>query len=420
MVYEWAAWCVLAWVVILPSGDENPLLWICNLILAPAIGAAVAMLVMFFEREFFVADMSINQGKKIVAAFGRVALILVSAVIAAQPLEAQLFRHQIAERHYDEVVRVEVVRIVEDLLEAEAKAARDNPAVLDQAMEGTLEVGGIDEATTAVATTSRNLEAARSALAQATIGVASAEKAVASAQEVVSGIERKPLELRHGLSSARRDLSAARTSLTAAREVQARSQAQVDVAQLDLEQARRLQLRARTDATIRRSSEEREREAERAAAAKELDKLQAWVDALVRGSPDKLPTNPSTRERLKIPEIGLMAELGLLDDVLEPRPPRWPPTSDAVKRKVEQAFPGVALAEKEIGERELAEAQGMRWRYRVSHLVFIFIPMLAVLYKLLMPEALQAYYSARAQARSGNEQARQLLDALDIPWQKPS
>jgi hypothetical protein len=299
---------------------------------------------------------------------GRVGLVLISALITAAPVELFVFDGEINQRIYDEAVIAEAVRLTENYNETQeaARIAADTNA-------DTLE----------------------------TDSLARAESHVEAAEQKLTRAEAEVTRLRGEIEAAK-DLARIKRQ-----EQQTYSyappqalQAKAEVTRLEAEVSslRDREFEAEDNRTQRRDDIERS-----------VLEMQTWMDLLARGDANNLPQDPKMGLPLNLKGEGFVMRLSILNDILDGRPPRWPPTDEAIRLQVEDTFPGVAVVQNIDTSRNNATAEYMSWVFLIMHIVVIVIPLATVLYKLLLPQELKDYYSKMNQAISGNEDAEKLM-----------
>jgi hypothetical protein len=114
---------------------------------------------------------------------------------------------------------------------------------------------------------------------------------------------------------------------------------------------------------------------------------------------------------------GFVRRLTVLGELLESKPPAWPP-GDAEHRK--EAAKMFELTDMDVQDAPTQERMRQRTSalnrlYHVSFFVALIIPLLTIAFKLLLARELGLYYSTSAQARAGNPDAVEVAQAEGAP-----
>jgi hypothetical protein len=320
---------------------------------------------------------------------GRVGLVLISALITAAPVELFVFDGEINQRIYDEAVIAEAVRLTENYNETQeaARIAADTNA-------DTLE-------TDSLARAESHVEAAEQKLTRAEAEVTRLRGEIEAAKDLAR-IKRQEQQTYSYAPpqalQAKREAEAAERMAQEKQELLEQAKAEVTRLEAEVSSLRDREFEAEDNRTQRRDDIERS-----------VLEMQTWMDLLARGDANNLPQDPKMGLPLNLKGEGFVMRLSILNDILDGRPPRWPPTDEAIRLQVEDTFPGVAVVQNIDTSRNNATAEYMSWVFLIMHIVVIVIPLATVLYKLLLPQELKDYYSKMNQAISGNEDAEKLM-----------
>jgi len=392
VTFEIAAWTVLL-AAVLEGANLSPFFRNAG---ALFVGILWGGGIYAFDKGLLTMDLSTPGFSKWGGFLGRVTLVLLSAVLTAQPIEQLVFRGEIEERLKQEIVLEEAIAHLEPYKKYEQEAMSQLIAVNDVQPDKLL--------TNRLAQADEEKKKADAALAQA-------RSAAQERQGAVEQTRARQAVLRARNNALRSDplsVDEARRVAVELAAVDARlAQAEADLARLSKEEGRAAgeqsaAAQAQQDAlkaiqtgkgiTIagkQQLAEERRQQAEA---------FQRFVRNIQRsryGDPLKTPSG----EDLKWKPASFIARKLILDDLLRQTPPRWPPAE--LKRREEAA----SLFGLQAADGNVATGKDYFWQWLGVMILAALIPMLSIFYKLVSSAEMRAYYSAKSQARAGNPDA---------------
>lgn len=438
-------------------------------ILAVAAALLFATIVVLYERQFLTADTTVGWRKLAGPTALRLTIIIGAALITAQPVELLFFREPIHARSHEEGIRrelatrwkqVETLRTemadqrrqldqltqtlseqdeyqrmqaaredLKQLIDSEAQLQRDLSEAQQQAQRWlNIEVGR-----------KRQRDAGRQAL----------ERASAGAPFLAGEPGAVLLRLREEADATERSYREAIGEKSRWRKRAADLERELGIITGQRPELATTLHEAEEDYDERRAALEGEIETRRQDLWMEEERLQRWIRRL-RG----LDAPPATlvREDLepgeesgyfgrrapfeyRTPSYDFFAQLRVLSDLHNGRPPEWPGSSGEAVELLETEFgltdpPDCSPQEEDAG---LCDPAWLRARatariYRYSYLAVLalgmVIPLMVLAAKLLMPKELKTYYSTASQAAHGNPEAVRILrterpaphhDLLNLP-----
>lgn len=414
-----AAFELLAWSFTFNALWNGDVLYVGRgSIVAALVGALFASAVLWFERQFLVADEPPERRRA--AAVARLLFVLFAAFINAQSLELLVFRTPIDQRAHEEQLR--------------AKAAVDLAEVERQEQADAAEAKNVHDRLAAEADALKiRLDEERERLNTARVNAAAAAETLTGARDELGRLEqREPAEPTSATAAAaeRRRLLREIDRSTAAR---IRSNAQLPVSG---DEVRRLE-DAHTESLSEAARIGRER-----AARSDLRRalFGEWVDRLAHsavGEPSDgsqlpwarsaAPGDAEVLERARkwhyeYQRPNAFEQLRIPWDLALAHPPRWLAGSRAIVVDLETRY-GLHVPRPcaQAGEGEAPAAlpcDPLAWETEVTrshvflvtliscHLLAVFIPLLVLVIKFfLLPQELRRYYSARHQAAAGDGDA---------------
>lgn len=377
--------------------------WIINAwtMVAFVFGLCMATIICAFDRGILVTDFSVGRQKKQAGAALRLVFIFCSALITAQALELFLFKDQIAHRLYEETIVAEAVMLNKEINDKET-LSKYTPETQTMRVSESLEVGHLEDI-------NQNLERAKKELIDKKD---ERKNLLTTAQNILWEIQKLDKanstdpDIQKKLANAQQRYNWA---MTQHKEVEKQIEKEQERIKL-LEQKRS---EAREQAIKHRDGIHDLLDQERINAQREVRDMVEWIMRLSRSDYRTPPENPWTGTPLKIREAGFVDRVIVLQDILNARPPRWPPSQEETQQQVVERFPGIATVRETASLRAKQEAGTRTFIYWTVHLFALFIPLIAFAYKLLMPKELAIYYSTNAQAEAENPLAIKILSIMN-------
>jgi hypothetical protein len=393
-VFEAAAWSLL-FNYVLHKGNFAVDAWT---LAAIGLGLLWGCGIFAIDKGLITTDLHRPGAAKWWAFAARALLVVVSALITAQPIEQLVFDASIHERLKEEILREEAVAQVSSVkatLQAahstEQKSAEDNiPSIIKKRYD--------------------DAKAARDAALQRR---EQAEREFMSQQRNLEEAERYRKYLQDKLDRLQADPTA-QDKVEAAREQYEQQVRKVRAVKKNLGAAdddRTLALKALDDAEreFTESSVTYTRElntangvkaAETARIRAETKPMEKFISDLRRANYGDPVTTPSG-EPLRWRRADLIERMHILYQLTQGKPPRWP-TNVEPSRK-EEAI--VLLRLPASATSEVDANVSMFWPWLLVLLIAAAIPSLAIFFKFTMSEEMRNYYSVKCQALAGNPDA---------------
>lgn len=408
-VFDLMAWTILFTLIFHGGNFEISLLTPIAVLLAILLSIAT----LSFEATLFTADMSRWTRRTLTGLAGRLTLIGVFAVLTAQPIHVLLFDGPIQRRAQQEQAIEQALVIAHEI----TSSRQDVDALLSGEAPTGFELIEADQSKDAEQANARvaELEASISG-AQAT--KARATKTMARAETQIETYSRR---LASGGTDEERDLWAKRLEGNRAAYNKARAEAEnaeSELTQLSvrLGSAGKARESARTDL-----NDTRVRQGQAVIAAREKAKalaehLRQFVSNIYNGAPGETITDSLTGRTFTARPYDFFERLRVLDDLCAGRLPRWPSgevsQEELAVLKDELKLPTIPPgAEASDAQRTLwdranddmtREAVSLRVIWWVTQAIGMFVPLLTLLYKLMLPQDLTQYYSVAWQLQIGN------------------
>jgi hypothetical protein len=365
----------------------------------PASG--FAFLTLLFERQMITFDEG-SRGRVFYKSLtGRLCYIAIAAFITTQPFELFFFKVPIADRHFEEQVRVEVVRRYSTLSKAEA----DSEATLSSSQGGTSSEARVVR--TQREHRKESEQRAQDELVESDRRLQSAENELRAARSYLGGIDLRLRELRNvaGDNPERLGLESRRAPALAG----------VDRAEDALRDARikREGAKALYDKEWGLTDDWRKKLHDR---AEEIEvSFREWLSGLQKLRPGEAAPVNSQNWELELRESSLFNDLRILSDLIEGRPPQWKGATKDAREKIAERYKWAEPTE--CGDGLTVEAQAycaelaraakiMKAAYYAAFGFALLIPLAVLFIKwLFFPEGLKIYYSRLNQAAAGDTAA---------------
>jgi hypothetical protein len=409
-------------------------------------GLVIGTSVLIYERQFFVADP--RQSRWSAALLIRGTVIVLSALITAQPVELLFFRGPIDRRVHEEGVRQEAVALRQKLdkalkdREERSKELASLPDRLGDELEGReldSKQGALSDAVQERNRQNALLAQARSAenawtsrLGQRRAELSTAKRGPGSSPEEVDRLQSLVEEARRQLGECRARRQALTVDLAAAESGLAHADKEVQQAKGELKQ-RRDQLVQKAEMAVHQSEADR-------------DRLESWVTQLAKASPGA--AEPIVEERVqrfaaampqlmasflgqepftyRYPVYDFFEQLRVLADLRSGRPPLWRGASVSMVTALKQEYgledvrpcgagsagsrratAGAKGAEEEpcdpvAWERHQAQTHLFWISWLVIYGVALILPLLVIAMKFLVARELRDYYVEELQQRAGH------------------
>jgi hypothetical protein len=414
-------------------------------VLALCGGWLFATVILIYERQFFVADPSSRWSK---ALWIRLAVIVLAALITAQPVELMFFRGPIDRRVHEEGVRQEAVSLRQKLAKVQQERENHQKEIAEMRTRLARELEGDEEKRTREklegATQAR--DRSRVELDSAQVHVDALARRLEVQRAVLAAYERAPGHTSAEIEQARERVERARHELGVGRARARELKAELDGEELVVKSAgdehrsswealkqRRDRLVGASQTATRQADADRQR-------------LQSWLAQLVKLAPDArqpffeaqsstttpsadalgmaawsaLPSEPF---QYRFPVYDFFEQLRVLSDLRDGRPPLWRGASPGMvdQLKAEYGLDDAQRCVDEGRERRGLHPEGQHtppcdpiaWERHIAqtHLFFfawlviygiaLVLPSLVIAMKLLLPQALKDYYTHHKQVASG-------------------
>ena len=380
--FDMAAW-TLFWNMVFNSGRLD-FSWIFTP-LALVFALMISTIVIVYERQWVVADVSRVTWRIILAFLSRLAVILIAAFATAQPVEVITFGGQIQKRIHAQSVLTEAKRILptyNTLVDEAGERVKTQTSIRDikQAENET----AAKEAAVKLDRLKGDVTAAEKSIdsAEAALSIAKARynrRFPKSSQARINAAQRQLESARNQLNDAQRALAANEESIT-----RITGTAEVTTAEL-----------------IKKQDEARVK----------MQQIKNWILAVANMKPggDEI-TEPNFNWSFKDKDYDFFERYFILNDLVAGRPPNW---GDATPAEIADIIKEFGVGESPIGqvptteqqlllERRTTDAQTLRYWWWAVFLVALVIPLLVLAAKLLMSRDLISYYSEQAQMTNLN------------------
>lgn len=429
-LFDWMAWSLLFNAILNPE--------ILDLTLRTGFalfaGALFGAVVMVYERQFVTSDTSTGLRQQRLPMAIRLAVILASALITAQPVHLLFFREPIQQRVHEEGIRLHVGAILEQL-----QTTSKERTVAEKDLQGTSELASCLEAASLQSEIRElydeqiDIQVAFDSAVQNRNywrnQVSALRRQVENYQPEVSNTTAPPLT-DPGLTQLRRSLEEAERSLR---------YAQNRVGSLDQDRRRgALQLESKqgqhqeNSETCRSEMEQIEDDVDQRLTEIEIreQSLRSWIQDLQSLAPSEADSRSTQIAghtfTYRLPKYDFFAQLGVLEDLQLGAGPAWKGSSGSDIERAAAAFGLVyprdcdaasarapcSAEERSSWQRVQARAWHFRWAHLGVYGIAIVIPTLVIALKLLLPVDLISYYAPQRQARAGNPEAIRLLATL--------
>lgn len=416
-VFDLLAWSMLFTLIL--HGGNFALTLRTTLALGLAVLLSIATLV--FETSLFTADISRWTWRKALSWCGRVVLIGVFAVLTAQPIHSLLFDGPIERRAQQEQALEQAFLIAHDIVEKRRDA---------EALRSGGKATGFERLIADLEAEVSKIEMKKAELLESTLAATSdrgaATSAQASAKDRIAYYKRKitaggePADLKKWQSLQQRATVDATEATSTIAGLDAELQRLADEGtSIDqrLEELRKerstLRTEERTDVDNRVATEDIE-----------VRRLRRYVSEIYTGTPGEPVAVEGLDRTFTARPYDFFERLRVLDDLCDGRPPRWPTgdleeaelavLTDELKLSFVEPDGDATAAEVASWARSAEDlrrqAVGLNLIWWVTQVIGMFIPLLTILYKLMLPLDLKLYYATKWQRRIGNPETRLLDD----------
>ena len=427
-----------AWTLLFNSILHGGLLVLDTLTLAAlAFALLFATTVLIYERQFVTSDTSGGWLKVMPAMSFRALVLLVAAVVTAQPIELLLFHGPIQRRIHDEGVRSEAVKRLRELREAEKKTEKSEQSLrqVDQDLMSSFEreqfdsIQGelgeaqnkIDELEVNMERAKRNASSWKTRWQRRKEGSDRTERALASARRRGDPKEIAEAESEHTKATNWRQAAWKEHEAWIARAVGMEDE-------LTLLRSRRDRLSEdistrETGVLNRRQELEDKRREDLDAARSEIERIGDWITRVDRETDFSNPiyergaTEEENRQAggftYKHPQYDFFEQLRVLSNLRRTENPRWRGATQQERDEI-----GAYFGLKDIDTQDVVawrqfeeDAKLFNFTYWIVYFIALVIPLLVIAVKLLLSRELRGYFSAAYQDVAGNPEAKAFIAA---------
>jgi hypothetical protein len=362
------------------------------------LGILPAGALLIYERGFMTTDLSDTGQKRwrVALALGlRCLVILIGAIITAQPVELMTFADRIDRRIHEERLREAVLMRAPDLVKAmdtSAKAPGGKSAAERHAQEA-------KDLAARIAVLKTDLAKAEPVQTKADAEVLAAQRAVADAGAVrrtrtnrlaqAETAGEPTASLQDAVDTAEEQVSRARNALN--EKLAAAAVAAGKVKKLTDE------LKA-LGVDLENTNVRGDMSNEGVRAEADVQTLKNWVMTVRNLEPGTPFIDPLTKTEIVFPDYDFLDKLRIIDDLRQGKAPRWPGGSEEDLAAVKKQF-GLQDPTEESRNSDAWNASRTYWAVFFFALV---VPFTSLLFKLIMPAHLSLYYSHDWQSRQGN------------------
>ncbi|MCP4661611.1 MAG: DUF4407 domain-containing protein [bacterium] len=451
-----------AWTLLFNAIFQRGLLIITPLTTAALFaGLLLATTVLIYERQFLTADTWGGWRKVLPAMLLRAVVLVIAALVTAQPVELLIFTGPVNRRVHDEGIRAEAAKRLRELRETQQDLERHQQSVrqVDEDLNMSFEREEYDQTRTQLTETrdlveqlqqdlaaaERNRDSWRGSLStwrerlrqrQGALRQAVNQARPYHGQQVVPEEGRRALEAE---TNARNAVNQAERNVNYSQSQYNTFSAQVTTLTEELQLASQRQQRLETENTEnrerlvgRRSELEVQRRGDLAGAESEIDRIRLWITRVDRQARPGVPVyeKDTTQEENDAaggyqyihPSYDFFEQLRVLNNLRRTETPRWRGVSEDERAEIGDQFGlrDISAESQALWEQFQEDAALFNFSYWVVYIIALIIPLLIIAVKLLLSEELKAYFSAAHQNAVGNPEAKAFSAAEDAVRQETS
>ncbi len=429
-LFDLVAWTTL-WNMVIHGGDTTvdlltPFAFLGGLLFAGTI--------FIYERQFITADIGAHKIRAGLAIALRALVLVLAAIITAQPVEVIVFRGPIRDRIHEESVIAHSVQYLDDLKKDDASTTAQ-PAAAGQGQESP----SASPANPATPPDGQPPRQTRGQDAQENLNeielrllddIDEARRKGVRAEAKIPDLERQKSVAEAGIARARNiscrqdtDEERRRCGIRRRDAIQ-RATNRRDSIVAEIDETKRAITEAGIEVKQLRESDMHKIANEKLNAPPERRKaLKQWIDDINNASPGAPVPAPAplTAPAFLDKPYDFFKRLRILEDLKDGNPAQMP---DKRLNEADEEFlatklrvPGLARGD-QANKMRATNASIFQWQYWIVYFIAMVIPLLVIAFKLIIPTELRDYYSSDKQAEAGNYEAMRLRFTREKPAQE--